>query len=270
MSSSIYDHPLVVREMWESYSPEQHARWAFMFNRQNEILKNRATDEVLDGMRKLNICNKHIPKFTELNEVLEKETGFGIIPVKGLLPEDIFFRFLSERKFPGTTFIRREDQVDYLQEPDIFHEIFGHVPLLMNPVFADFMEAFGRLGLDGIQRGYHKYVSALYWFTVEFGLIMTDKGLRIYGAGITSSIGESVYSLESKVPVRSWFDPVRAMKTKYRIDNLQKNYFVIRNYEELFSLIKKVKWEDIHSQLFETPDIEEGTVTDSKELIQVT
>lgn len=268
MATSLYDHPLVTDECWEKYTEEEHRRWAFMFRRQQELLPNRAASEVIEGMKKLNICEHMIPKFSDLNKVLLKTTGFSVVPVKSLIPEDLFFQLLSERKFPGTCFIRREDQIDYLQEPDVFHEAFGHLPLLAHPVFADYMEAFGRMGLEGIAKGLHRYVSALYWFTVEFGLIQTAKGLRIYGAGITSSISESIYSLESDIPTRVWFDPIRAMKTKYRIDDFQKTYFVIRNYDELFSLLKKINWDEIKDQLLRGKDIEEGEIVSQSEIVK--
>ena len=263
---SLYDHPLVTQETWDKFTPEEHERWSILFRRQSALLENRAAPEVIDGMKKLNICDDQIPKFSELNHILQKSTGFSVVAVKGLIPEDLFFRFLAERKFPSTCFIRRADQIDYLEEPDIFHDVFGHIPLLVNPVFADFMEAFGHRGLEAIDKGLYQYVSALYWFTVEFGLVQTDRGLRIYGSGITSSKGESIYSLESDQPIRSWFDPMVAMKTNYEIDDYQKNYFVIRSYDELFSTLRNLNWDEIKSKLLQEKQIEAGVVIDPKQL----
>ena len=262
-----YDHPMVVEETWEAYTAEEHARWAFLYRRQKELLPGRAADEVIEGMKILNVTEKEIPRYADLNAILEKRTGFEVIPVQAMIPEDFFFELLADRKFPGTTFIRSEDQIDYLKEPDVFHEIFGHIPLLTHPIFADYMQEFGKLGLEGIKKGFRKYALALYWFTVEFGLIQTPKGLRIYGAGITSSIAESKYAVESDKPVRVWFDPIRAMKTKYRIDEFQKTYFVIHDYEELFSMIKGLEWDTIANDLQSRSDIDAGAVVSQTELI---
>ena len=180
--------------------------------------------------------NAHmIPRFDQLNEVLGAATGWTLVGVEGLLPELDFFDHLANRRFPVTWWIRRPDQIDYIAEPDLFHDLFGHVPLLMNPVFADYMEAYGRggvkahaIGPDALQN-----LTRLYWYTVEFGLIDTLDGLRIYGAGIVSSKGESLYSLESAAPNRIGFDLQRIMRTKYRIDTFQKTYFVIDSFEQL-------------------------------------
>lgn len=266
--ASIYDHPLVTTEHWENFTSEEHDRWSRLFRRQNELLKNRAAPEVMDGMNLLHICEDQIPRFSDLNQILQKSTGFSVIAVKGLIPEDLFFQFLAERKFPSTCFIREEDQIDYLEEPDIFHDVYGHIPLLVNPVFADFMEAFGHKGLEAIDKGFYKYVSALYWFTVEFGLIQTNKGLRIYGSGITSSKGESIYSLESEKPIRTWFDPIIAMKTEYRIDDYQKNYFVIKDYTELFSTLRDLNWDQIKDQLLDGKNHKAGVAADLKQLLR--
>ncbi len=266
-STSLLDHPMVTRETWDQYTAADHDRWSRLFKRQTEILKNRACDEILESVSTLHINDKQIPKFSEINEILQKATDFSVIPVTGLIPEELFFRFLVERKFPSTCFIRREDQIDYLQEPDVFHDVYGHVPLLVNPIFANFMEEFGRKGLEAIKMGLYSYAASLYWFTVEFGLIQTKKGLRIYGAGITSSKGESIYCVDSPEPNRFQFDPIRAMKTKYRIDRFQKSYFVIDDYNEIFQALRNIDWKEIKDTLAGTPDIEEGIVVNSDKFI---
>ncbi len=267
MSSHLYDHPMVTQEKWENFTETDHETWNFLFKRQEFVLKSRAVDEILRGMKTLSICNTHIPKFSELNKILQKETGFSLVAVKGFIPEELFFRFLSERKFPATCFIRNPDQLDYLEEPDIFHDVFGHVPLLVNPIFADFMEAFGKKGLEAIDHGFLKFAAALYWYTVEFGLMSTQEGLRIYGAGITSSKGESIYSLESDIPVRIKFDIRRIMKTQYHIDSFQRSYFVIDTYEQLFKAIDTLDWEEIKDTCLFFPDIEQGIIINSQEKI---
>jgi len=180
--------------------------------------------------------NAHmIPRFDQLNEVLGAATGWTLVGVEGLLPELDFFDHLANRRFPVTWWIRRPDQIDYIAEPDMFHDLFGHVPLLMNPVFADYMAAYGRGGVKAHAIGPEalQHLTRLYWYTVEFGLINTPEGLRIYGAGIVSSKGESLYSLESAAPNRIGFDLERIMRTRYRIDTFQKTYFVIDSYEQL-------------------------------------
>lgn len=264
--ANILSHPMVTRETWEQYTADEHRRWKILFERQSELLVNRAADEVMLGMKKLNICDFQIPKFSEINKILTDATGFSVIPVTGLIPEKLFFEFLIQRKFPSTCFLRSPEKMDYLQEPDVFHDVYGHVPLLVNPVFADLMESFGRKGLEAIQMGLYDYAATLYWFTVEFGLIDTSKGLRIYGAGITSSMGESVYCLESKEPTRLMFHAIRAMKTKYRIDRYQRTYFVIRNYKEIFDTVKNLDWKELKPLLNEMPSIEEGIALTHDEL----
>lgn len=240
--SSLLNHHMVTHEQWENFTENEHNIWKTLFERQFALLQNRSADEIIAGMQKLNICNNQIPKFSELNVILQEETGFSIVPVKGFIPEDLFFRFLSERKFPATCFIRKFDQLDYLEEPDIFHDIFGHIPLLINPIFADFMQEFGFKGLEAIELNMLEFAATLYWFTVEFGLISTSNGLRIYGAGILSSKAETIYSLESNIPRRIKFDFARVIKTKYDIDSLQKTYFVIESFAELFETLHNLDW----------------------------
>lgn len=258
MQLNIYDHPMVTHQVWEDFTEIDHTTWKLLFERQAEILQNRACDEIIQGMETLNICNDKIPKMEELNAILKKETDFSIVAVKGFIPEYLFFKFLSERKFPSTCFIRKYHQLDYLEEPDIFHDVFGHVPLLVNPIFADFMEEFGRKGLQSIESGLLSYAAALYWFTVEFGLISTKEGIRIYGAGITSSKGESIYCLESDIPARIKYNTLRVMKTNYHIDSFQKSYFVIESYDELFKAIRTLDWQEVRETLESFPQIDQG------------
>ena len=177
----------------------------------------------------------HIPRFDALNRVLQAATGWTLIGVEGLLPELDFFDHLANRRFPVTWWIRRPDQIDYIEEPDLFHDLFGHVPLLMNPVFADYMEAYGRGGVKahGIGADALQNLTRLYWYTVEFGLMQDTDGLRIYGAGIVSSATESVFALEDPSPNRLGFDLERVMRTLYRIDDFQQVYFVIDSLEAL-------------------------------------
>ena len=225
----------VVEQPWADYKAEDHATWGTLYQRQRELLVGRASDEFLQAQDEMGMSPHAIPRFDQLNEVLGAATGWTLIGVEGLLPELDFFEHLANRRFPVTWWIRRPDQIDYIAEPDLFHDLFGHVPLLMNPLFADYMQAYGRGGVKahGIGAEALANLTRLYWYTVEFGLINTPKGLRIYGAGIVSSKGESLYSLKSPAPNRLGLDLQRIMRTRYRIDTFQKTYFVIDSYAQL-------------------------------------
>lgn len=226
----------VVEQPWENYSETDHAVWRTLFRRQQAQLGSQACREFLDATAAMGMSDAAIPKFTELNPVLQAATGWTLVGVEGLLPELDFFEHLANRRFPVTWWIRRPEQLDYLSEPDLFHDLYGHVPLLMNPVFADYMQAYGRGGLRAHAIGPEALaqLTRLYWYTVEFGLIDTADGLRIYGAGILSSKGECDYSLNSPAPNRIGFDLKRVMNTRYRIDTYQKTYFVIDGFRQLF------------------------------------
>ena len=225
----------VVEQPWSGYGAADHQVWATLFKRQREVLAGRASDEFLRSQEAMGMTPDAIPKFDDLNAVLRKATGWELVGVEGLLPELTFFDHLANRRFPVTWWIRKPEQLDYLAEPDLFHDLFGHVPLLMNPVFADYMQAYGRGGVKAHGIGEHALVNLtrLYWYTVEFGLIRQADGLRIYGSGIVSSKGESIHCLESDAPNRIGFDLERIMRTRYRIDTFQKTYFVIDSYEQL-------------------------------------
>ena len=225
----------VVEQPLGSYTADDHATWSTLYQRQRELLVGRASKEFLQAQDEMGMNAHMIPRFDQLNEVLGAATGWTLVGVEGLLPELDFFDHLANRRFPVTWWIRRPDQIEYIEEPDLFHDLFGHVPLLMNPVFADYMAAYGRGGVKAHAIGPEalQHLTRLYWYTVEFGLINTPEGLRIYGAGIVSSKGESLYSLESAAPNRIGFDLERIMRTRYRIDTFQKTYFVIDSYEQL-------------------------------------
>lgn len=227
-----------IDQHWERYTPEEHARWRELHARQSTILQGRACEEFLEGMHRLGIVEEGIPNFEEVNAILMPATGWQLVTVPGLIPDEVFFTHLSQRRFPVTYWIRSPEEMDYLQEPDVFHDLFGHVPLLIHPVFADYMEAFGHGGVKALGVDALNYLSRLYWYTVEFGLINTPDGLRIYGSGIVSSKGESLYCLESTVPHRIGFDEMRIMQTDYKIDDYQATYFVIESYDQLFQASK--------------------------------
>lgn len=228
-----------IDQHWRDYTPDEHARWRTLFARQTKVLVNRAAPEFLQGVEGFGMASDGIPDFRRLNVILGQRTGWCIVAVSGLVPDEVFFDHLANKRFPATRFIRDADQMDYIQEPDVFHDIFGHVPMLLNPVFADFMQAYGRAGLKAMDAGCLENLARLYWYTVEFGLIRTAQGLRIYGSGIVSSRGEAIYCLDDATPNRVVFDAVRVMRTNYRIDAFQEIYFVINAYEDLFAALKR-------------------------------
>ncbi|MDQ7995839.1 MAG: phenylalanine 4-monooxygenase [Luteibacter sp.] len=226
----------IVEQPWASYSKTDHEVWDTLYRRQRDLLPAYACQEFLDGVERFGFGEGGIPRFEDLNKVLGEATGWEIVAVEGLLPDEVFFDHLANRRFPVSWWIRRPDQLDYLSEPDLFHDLFGHVPLLLNPVFADYMQAYGKGGMKAYAIGPEALMNLtrLYWYTVEFGLIRTDAGLRIYGAGIVSSKGESIYSIDSASPNRVGFDLERVMNTRYRIDSYQQTYFVIDDFAQLF------------------------------------
>lgn len=223
-----------IDQQWSLYTPEQHGLWQALFERQQKLLPGRACDEFLSGMHQLGVAANGIPDFRRLNDVLNKATGWQIVAVPGLVPDDVFFEHLAHRRFPSTCFLRTKEQMDYIQEPDVFHDVFGHVPLLVHPVFADYMQAYGLGGMKALRQGALKRLARLYWYTVEFGLIHTPAGMRIYGSGILSSPGETVFALSDPAPNRIGFDLMRIMRTEYRIDDFQESYFVIDSFQQLF------------------------------------
>lgn len=224
----------VIDQGYENYTREDHAIWKDLFEQQSRLVKNRACREFVEGLEALEVAGDKIPRFEALNEILSGRTGWQVVAVPGLVPDDIFFEHLANRRFPATNWIRSREKMDYLQEPDIFHDVFGHVPLLANPVFGNYLEAYGMGGIKALRLNALHYLARLYWYTVEFGLIQTPQGLRIYGSGIVSSAKETAFSLESPKPKRVMFDLKRVMRTKYRIDDIQPIYFVIENFESLF------------------------------------
>lgn len=259
----------IVEQPWDDYSSEEHATWRALYLRQRELLVGRAADEFLAAQDAMGMSEAAIPKFSDINKVLKQTTGWQIIGVEGLLPELDFFDHLANRRFPVTWWIRRPEQIDYIEEPDLFHDLFGHVPLLMLPVFADYMAAYGRGGVKahGIGPEALMHLTRLYWYTVEFGLIQQADGLRIYGAGIVSSKGESLYSLESPAPNRIGFNLERIMRTRYRIDTYQKTYFVIDSFEQLMNATHP-DFTPIYQRVAALPALPAGEVLDSDIVIQ--
>jgi len=246
-----------IEQEWDAYAEEEHAVWRLLFERQQKLLKNRACREYLDGLAALGVAAAGIPGFHRPSDILDRATGWRIVAVPGLVPDEVFFDHLAHRRFPSTCFIRGRDQLDYLQEPDIFHDICGHVPLLMNPIFTDYMQAYGKGGLKAQSLGHLQRLARLYWYTVEFGLIATPQGLRIYGSGILSSAGESVYCLADSQPHRLRFDLRRVIRTRYQIDRFQDTYFVIDDFEQLFDATRP-DFAPIYGEVSALPDVDSG------------
>lgn len=226
----------VVDQRFETYTKTDHDTWSRLHRRQAELLRGRICDEYFDGLAALGIAADGIPNFRDLNRVLMGATGWQVVAVPGLVPDRVFFTHLAARRFPAGFWIRRPEEFDYIEEPDVFHDIFGHVPLLMNPAYADFVAAYGEAGLRQSDPTDLARLARLYWYSVEFGLIETKAGLRIFGAGIASSPGETVFALESPSPNRIGFDTVRVMRTLYRIDDYQQSYFVMPGFDAMPAL----------------------------------
>jgi phenylalanine-4-hydroxylase len=244
---------------WANYSVEEHAVWKTLFERQRRLLPGRACDAFVKGMSELPMAADQIPDFRRLSDILAKRTGWQVVAVPGLVPDDVFFDHLAHRRFPAGHFIRNPDQLDYLEEPDVFHDVFGHVPMLMNPQIADYIQAYGVGGLRAQKLGVLEQLARVYWYTVEFGLVEQDEGLRIYGAGIASSATETIFSLEDSSPNRVRFDLERVMRTRYRIDDFQETYFVIGSLDELLALAH-IDFAPVYQRVKAKPEYEPGDI----------
>lgn len=222
-----------IDQNWDRYDGTEHEVWIKLYERQTALLPGRACDPFLRGLDALDLHRAGIPDFARINEELQRLTGWTVVAVPGLVPDGVFFEHLANRRFPAGHFIRKPEELDYLQEPDVFHDVFGHVPMLTDPTFADYMQAYGEGGLRALHLGQLHNLARLYWYTVEFGLLQTPAGLRIYGAGIVSSHAESIFALDDPSPNRLGFDLGRVMRTPYRIDDFQQVYFVVPSLQAL-------------------------------------
>ena len=253
----------IIEQNWDGYSAEEHGIWRTLFERQEKVLKGNVCQEYLDGLDALGITADEIPNFDRMNEELSKRTGWEVIPVPGLIPSRPFFDMLANRKFPSGNFIRKKDELDYLEEPDIFHDVFGHVPLLTNPAYADYMHAYGKAGDDAITHKGVKYLARLNWWTIEFGMIIKDGQPKIYGAGIASSFAETKYAASSPSPNFIKFDLERCLRTGYYIDDLQSSYFVIDSFEKLFEEAVERPFVPLYEEFNTMPDLNPFDFVDS-------
>ncbi|QIG81498.1 phenylalanine 4-monooxygenase [Stakelama tenebrarum] len=256
-----------IPQNWDGYTQEDHGVWDTLLERQMKLLPGRAAQAYMNGLEALRLSERGIPNFEELSERLMKLTGWQVVAVPGLVPDDVFFEHMANRRFVAGNFIRRPDQLDYIQEPDVFHDVFGHVPMLADPRFADYLEAYGRGGLRALDLGMLKQLGRLYWYTVEFGLVRDEEGLRIYGSGIVSSSAESRFALESDSPNRIGFDLRRVMRTEYRIDDFQQNYFVIDSFDDLLRQTTETDFAPLYDSIRELPDIPIAAILEKDEVI---
>jgi phenylalanine-4-hydroxylase len=224
-----------VDQDWDAYSPAEHDRWRRLYRRQSALIVDYAAPAFINGLAALD-CGEELPHFDAASARLSALTGWRLA-VPGLIPNDIFFGHLAARQFPVCRWLREEAELDYLVEPDVFHDFFGHIPLLTDPVFAAFVQAYGRHGLSAKGPRDLELMTRLYWYMVEFGLIQTKFGLRAIGAGLVSSAGELLYSVDSADPLRIGFDQIRVLRTLYRIDAYQRTYFVLNDFDQLFQSI---------------------------------
>jgi phenylalanine-4-hydroxylase len=226
------------------WSDQENKTWNILITRQLKTLKNRCCPEFLEGLKLINFPHDRVPQHKEINKTLQVLTGWQVIPVPAVIGAEEFFTLLATRKFPAASFIRIPEELDYIQEPDIFHEFFGHLPLLTDQRYADFLEEFGKLALS-IEAKWRSRLFRLFWFTIEFGLVKHEGQLKSYGGGILSSVGETVYSLEQESVIRVKFDIMTTLRTPYRRDIMQPQYFVLEKYSDLFEILK----EDVASLL---------------------
>lgn len=254
-----------IDQQWESYSSEEHERWNRLFARMAKLLRHSACSSIIEAVSTLRLSQTGIPNMERLSDRLEAITGWRVVPVAGLVPDEVFFNHLANKRFPAGAFIRPENEFDYLQEPDIFHDIYGHVPMLANPQFASFMQAYGEGGKRAMRLGQLHNLARLYWYTVEFGLIMEQDELRVFGAGIISSPLETKFSLNDSSPNRVWFNVERMMRTRYIIDDFQQTYFIINGFDQLLDAC----YEDFaayYSAVAKQKDIEAHELTNSDKI----
>lgn len=238
-----------IPQRWSDYTAAEHEIWNLLFTRQVEQLQERVVPAFSNGIEALGLAADGIPRFETLNKRLQRLTGWTVLPVPGIVPEEIFFHHLARRQFVAGRFIRTAEQLDYLEEPDVFHDVFGHVPLLADAAYANYMQAYGEAGVRAQPGPVLAQLARLYWYTVEFGLMRDGNRLRIFGAGIVSSNGESEYALDSARPLRIGFDVRRVMRTEYLIDSFQKNYFVIDSFTDLVRLTAEADFTDMYREL---------------------
>ncbi len=245
----------IIEQSWDRYTPTDHETWGKLFTRQLNLLKDQVCDQYIEGLSCLNISAKQIPNFEEMNKHLSAATGWSVVAVPGLIASRPFFTMLANKQFPAGNFIRKPEELDYLEEPDIFHDVFGHVPLLANLDYSNYMQEYGRGGLQALDHKGTKFLARLNWYTIEFGLINTKKGIKIYGAGIISSYGESKYVIEDPSSNFIKFNLERVLRSGYYIDDFQSTYFVIDSFESLYKECIERKFIPLYEQYRKLPTL---------------
>ncbi|MES2492690.1 MAG: phenylalanine 4-monooxygenase [Pseudomonadota bacterium] len=248
-----------VPQRWNEYTAEQNARWRRLYGRQAELAGQFASQRFLSGLARLD-CAEAIPRFADADRALGDTTGWQLVAVPGFIPDDAFFAHLAARRFPVTRWLREESELDYLAEPDVFHDVFGHVPMLFDPAIADFLEAYGHAGERAVQAGALDLLARLYWYTIEFGLVFEEGHLKAFGAGIVSSAGELVFAVTDKTVPRLPFNPLRVMRTDYRIDAFQDCYFVLESVDQLMRELLQLDLGPLYERWRSVPPVSPGTL----------
>lgn len=243
-------------QQWDRFTDEEHGTWNRLVARQSQALPDYASQTFLDGLEALHLSDSGIPDFREINKRLEESTGWEVVAVPGAIPNEPFFRHLAEKRFPAANFLRKGDSLDYSEEPDLFHDLFAHLPTLTNPVFSEFMVAYGQAGLRAEALGAADFLGGLYLYTVEFGLVAEKGQLKAYGAGLLSSYAETVHAVTSHAARRLRFDLPRVMRTRYLFDEFQKVYFVIDSFEDLLRITEETDFAAVYRELGGKPQLE--------------
>jgi phenylalanine-4-hydroxylase len=243
---------------WAAFTDEQHEIWQSLFDRQSAALDGYACRSFRDGLAILRQLKPGVPDFAELNALLKPVSGWEVVAVPGWIPNQPFFEHLANRRFPAANFLRPPEQIAYSEEPDMFHDIFGHVPMLADPAFSDFLVAYGQAGLRAEKLGASDFLGRLWLYTVEFGLIVEDGELRAFGGGLMSSLAETVSALTAPGPKRIWLDIERVMRTRYHFDQLQQTYFVVAGFGELLRATEETDFASIYRRIAGEPAIEPG------------
>jgi phenylalanine-4-hydroxylase len=258
-----------VAQDWNSYSDEAHDRWRRLYARQSELARRHAAPQFVAGLTKLD-CANAIPRFEDANAVLGAATGWQLVAVPGFIPDAVFFDHLAHRRFPVTRWLREESEVDYLVEPDIFHDFFGHVPMLLDRRVADFLELYGKAGERATAMGALDMLARVYWYTIEFGLVRDGDDLKVLGAGIVSSAGETVYAVSDPSVLRLPFDPLRIMRTAYSIDSFQRNYFVLDSLDQLIDGLAQLDFGPLYERWRDEPPLPAGIPLPGENVFAIT
>jgi len=241
---------------WQLFTAQQHETWRTLFDRQSAALEGYACRSFLDGLDILRRLKPGVPDFAELNALLQPASGWEVVAVPGWIPNTPFFEHLANKRFPAANFVRPPEQIAYSEEPDMFHDIFGHVPMLTDPAFSDFLVAYGEAGLRAEKLGASDFLGRLWLYTVEFGLVVEDHELRAFGGGLMSSFAETLSALTSPEPKRIWLDIERVMRTRYNFDEFQRIYFVVAGFDDLLRATEETDFGSIYRRIAAEPPLE--------------